>query len=149
MPPLRDARPRWGHVQGNGRVATVSGGAEMELDALNRQIAEIERRPVHGRPFWPWIVVVLGLAVVASFGTLALNTYRSIELVNTASFVQTGNPLELFATQTQQGIQVPSQVDARIRQGYRATVELYVLAGTALLMGFVVAAAGVFLALNL
>ena len=99
-------------------------------------------------PLWPWLFVAVGLALMVSLAVHGSTAYAAIVAMDSASKVETPNPLFLFNDATANGIRVNNQVDPRNRGSYTEALTQLVLDGTGVCIGIVLASAGLFVRLN-
>jgi hypothetical protein len=99
-------------------------------------------------PWWPWLFIVVGLALTIGTAAHASTAYAAIATMDAASKVDTPNPLFLFNDATSSGIRVNNQVDPRNRGAYADALTQLVLDGTGVCIGIVLTAAGLFVRLN-
>jgi hypothetical protein len=99
-------------------------------------------------PWWPWVFIALGLALVISLAVHGSTAYAAIVAMDASAKVETPNPLSLFSDATATGIKVNNQVDPRNRGSYTDALTQLVLDGTGVCIGIVLAAAGLFVRLN-
>jgi len=94
------------------------------------------------------VLLGIGLAIVAATTYHGGQAYLAIASMDSASKIETPNPLALFSDMTSTGIKVNNQVDPRNRGAYGDALNQLVLDGTALCIGLVFIAAGLFVRLN-
>jgi len=94
------------------------------------------------------VLIGIGLALVGAAAYHGSQAYFAIATMDAASKIDTRNPLALFSDMTSTGIQVNNQVDPRNRGAYADALTQLVLDGTALCIGLVFIAAGLFVRLN-
>jgi hypothetical protein len=99
-------------------------------------------------PWWPWLFVAAGLALTVSLAVHGSTAYAAIVAMDSASKIETPNPLFLFNDATASGIRVNNQVDPRNRGSYADALTQLVLDGTGVCIGIVLVAAGLFVRLN-
>ena len=99
-------------------------------------------------PWWPWLFVAVGLALMVSLAVHGSTAYAAIVAMDSASRIDTPNPLFLFNDVTANGIRVNNQIDPRNRGSYTDALSQLVLDGTGMCIGIVLAAAGLFVRLN-
>jgi len=94
------------------------------------------------------VLIAFGLAVAGATAAHATTAYMAIAAMDAASQIDTPNPLALFSEMTSTGIKVNNQVDPRNRGAYSDALSQLVLDGTAVCIGLVFIAGGLFLRLN-
>jgi hypothetical protein len=124
------------------------GTADLELSRAQAQLEALERPADGGRSVWPWVLVVAGLLVIAGLGFHGYTAYATIARVNVNSKIDTPNPIVLFQDVATNGPKVGATVESSSRSTYTRALEQYVLDGTGLVLGLVLAIGGVFFRLN-
>jgi hypothetical protein len=123
--------------------------ADMELSLLEQQLQAMERPPRARQPLWPWLLVLAALLLIGGLGAHGSTAYATIARVDGNSNIVTANPVMLFQDVATNGPRVGSAVEASSRATYTKALEQFVLDGTGMLLGLVLAAAGVFVRANL
>ncbi len=99
-------------------------------------------------PWWAWLLMLIGLGLTGALAIHGSTAYAAIVAMDSASKLDTPNPLFLFSDVTSTGIRVNNQVDPRNRGAYADALTQLVLDGTGVCIGIVFAAAGLFVRLN-
>jgi hypothetical protein len=99
-------------------------------------------------PWWAWLLILIGLALTGALTIHGSTAYAAIVAMDSASKLDTPNPLFLFSDVTSTGIKVNNQVDPRNRGAYADALTQLVLDGTGVCIGVVLLGAGVFVRLN-
>ena len=131
----------------DGSVAVET--AELEANLLERQLHAMERPADGQRSVWAWaVVVVLGVLLVVGLGIHGYTAYATIARINVNSRIETPNAVVLFQDVATNGPRVGATVESSSRATYTKALEQFLLDGTGLLLGVVVAICGVFIRLN-
>jgi hypothetical protein len=120
---------------------TEAAHIEQQLEVMERAVAP---RP----PTWAWILVVLGFVVAIGLAAHAATVYVTIDRVNQISRLDTLNPVLLFQELATNGPRVSANVDSTNRGLYGRALTLYVVDGTGICIGLVLAFAGLFIRIN-
>jgi hypothetical protein len=128
---------------------TRAGTADLELVLLTQQIEAMERPPNSKRPVWPGILAIAAVLAMALLGMHGYTAYATIARVDANSNIATANPVVMFQDVATNGPRVGSTVDPSSRAIYTKALEQFLLDGTGVILGLVVAVAGVFVRANL
>ncbi len=121
---------------------------DLELSLARAQLDAMERPAGGGRSVWPWVLVVVGLLVIAGLGFHAYTAYATVARINVNSKIDTPSPVVLFQDVATNGPRLGSTVEASSRATYTKALEQFVLDGTGLLAGLVLVVVGVFIRAN-
>jgi hypothetical protein len=90
------------------------------------------------------LLIGAGLLLIGVLGWHGASAYLAISAIDTASRVETPNPLFLLNELTSSGIRMSGQIDPRSRAAYTAALEQFVLDGSGVLIGIVCLGGGLF-----
>jgi hypothetical protein len=116
---------------------------------LEQQIEALERPATATMPRWPWLLVIVGVVVMTSLSVHGYTAYATVAGVDARSNIATANPVVLFQDVASNGPRVGSAVESSSRATYTRALEQFVLDGTGVVLGLVLAAAGLFVRANL
>ena len=128
---------------------TSAGAADLRVMLLEQQIQAMERPPRQKQPVWPWLVVLAAVLAMVLLGAHGYAAYATIARVDGNSNSATANPVVLFQDVATNGPRVGSTVEASSRATYTKALEQFLLDGTGVILGLVLAVAGVFVRANL
>jgi hypothetical protein len=131
---------------------TSAGTADLQLILLEQQIQAMERPPraaAHKQPVWPWLLVIAAVVAMALLGAHGYTAYATIARVDASSNIATANPGVMFQDVATNGPRVGSTVEASSRATYTKALEQFLLDGTGVILGLVLAVAGLFVRVNL
>jgi hypothetical protein len=132
-----------------GRDGEAAVGTEdLELSLARAQLETLERPSQGRRSVLPWVLVVAGLLVMAGLGFHGYTAYATIARINVSSKIDTPNPIVLFQDVATNGPKVGATVESSSRSTYTKALEQFVLDGTGLALGLVLAIGGMFFRLN-
>jgi hypothetical protein len=132
-----------------GRDGEAAVGTEdLELSLARAQLETLERPSQGQRSVLPWVLVVAGLLVMAGLGFHGYTAYATIARINVSSKIDTPNPIVLFQDVATNGPKVGATVESSSRSTYTKALEQFVLDGTGLALGLVLAIGGMFFRLN-
>jgi hypothetical protein len=114
---------------------------EQRLQAMERAVAP---RP----PVWAWILVGVGLLGALGLAAHAASAYATIDRIDQAARLDTGNVVLLFQDLATNGPRVPGSIDSTNRGEYARALTQYVLDGTGICLGLALAFAGLFIRVN-
>src|SRR3979490_914192 len=121
---------------------------DLELSLVQAELEAMER-PLGGhRSVWPWVLVVVGLLVIAGLGFHGYTAYATVARINVNSKIDTPNPVLLFQDVATNGPRLGSTVESSSRATYTKALEQFVLDGTGLLAGLALVVGGVFIRAN-
>jgi len=116
---------------------------------LEQQIEAMERPASEKKPFWPWLLVIAGVLALASLSVHGYAAYATIAQIDGSSKIATANPIVMFQDVATNGPRVGSTVESSSRATYTKALEQFLLDGTGVILGLVVAVAGLFVRVNL
>jgi hypothetical protein len=128
--------------------ATGAGPADLHLMLLTQQIQAMERPASARKPFWPWLLVIAGVVAAASLGVQGYTAYATIARVDASSNIATANPIVMFQDVATNGPRVGGTVEASSRATYTKALEQFLLDGTGVILGLVLALTGLFVRAN-
>ncbi len=123
-------------------------GAGTTAEVIEQQLEALERGSGVNSPRWPWLLIVLGVVVVFGLGVHGYTAFATIDGINGRSRLETPNPVVLFQDLATNGPRVPASVEASSRNTYGRALSQFVLDGTGLCLGFILAFAGLFIRVN-
>ncbi len=137
----------------HGAMAQVgsdgTADANLQRILLEQQIEAMERPPNGKQPVWPWVLVIAGAVAMVAFGVYGSTAYATIARIDGPSNIVTANPVMMFQDVATNGPRVGSTVESSSRASYTRALEQFVLDGTGLILGFVLAVGGLFVRANL
>jgi hypothetical protein len=132
-----------------GRDGEASGGtAEVELSLIERQLADMERPADGQRSVWPWVLVVVGVLVIAGLGFQGYTAFTTIARINVNSKIDTPNVVLLFQDVATNGPKVGATVESSSRATYTKGLEQFLLDGTGVIGGLMLVIGGAFVRVN-
>jgi hypothetical protein len=94
------------------------------------------------------LLMVVGLAAIVGLGIHGSTPYTTVARIDMTSQIDTPNPILLFQDVATNGPRVGSTVESSQRAAYSKALEQFVLDGTGVCLGLVLALAGVFVRVN-
>jgi hypothetical protein len=128
--------------------ATASAEADLEMTLLEQQLDAMEHPAGARKARWPWALIILGALVVVALGVHGYTAYATLDRIDTASKVDSANPLVRFQDIATNGPKVGSTIEASSRQTYARTLEQFVLDGTGIALGMAMLVGGLFVRAN-
>lgn len=128
---------------------TRAGTPDLQVLLLTQQIEAMERPPNTKRPVWPGLLVLAAVLAMAVLGAHGYTAYATIARVDANSNISTANPVVMFQDVATNGPRVGGTVEASNRATYTKALEQFLLDGTGVILGLVVAVAGAFVRANL
>jgi hypothetical protein len=122
--------------------------AELEIALIEQQLDSLEGAVTASRPGWPWLLVVVGFVAVLGLGAHGYFAFASIDRIDASSKIVTPNPIVLFQDLATNGPRVPANVEASSRNTYSRALSQFILDGTGVCLGLVLAIAGLFVRAN-
>jgi len=113
------------------------------------QVEAMERPASQRQPRWPWWLVIAALLGTTALGAHAEMAYATLARIDGSSNIATANPIIMFQDVATNGPRVGGTVEASSRATYTKALEQFLLDGTGILLGLVLAVAGVFVRANL
>ena len=128
--------------------ATGSGTADLHRILLTQQIEAMERPARTRQPRWPWWLVLAAVVGIVSLVVHGYTAYATIARVDASSNIATSNPVVMFQDVATNGPRVGGTVEASSRATYTRALEQFLLDGTGVVLGLVLALAGLFVRAN-
>ena len=110
---------------------------------LERQLITLERSASGGLR-WPWLLIVVGLLMIAVCGWHGYIAHSTIARIDVPAQIATQNPVLLFQDIATNGPRVGNTVENSSRATYTRALEQYVLDATGVMLGLALVAAGLF-----
>jgi hypothetical protein len=118
------------------------------LAQVEEDLGRLERAVAPRPPAWAWLLVGLGLLAVVGLVVHAYTAYIVIDRINQDAQLGTGNPVVLFQDLATNGARVSAAIPSSSRSSYTRALNQYILDGSGVCLGIVLAVAGVFVRLN-
>src|SRR5262245_47387624 len=117
---------------------------------IEEELSRLERAVAPRPPAWAWVLVGIGLLAILGLGIHAYTAYTTIYRINQDAKLDTGNPVVLFQDLATNGAgaRVSAAVPSSSRSTYTRALNQYILDGTGVCLGIVLAFAGLFIRLN-
>jgi hypothetical protein len=128
--------------------ATAVAEADLEMTLLEQQLEAMERPVAANKPRWPWLLIVVGLLVVAGLIVHGYTAYSTLVRIDTNSRVESANPFARFQEVAINGPRVGSTIESSSRSTYTRALEQFVLDGTGIGLGLALIVAGFFIRAN-
>jgi hypothetical protein len=119
-----------------------------DLALIEQQLQRMEQPPTARLRVLPWLLVVVGLVAIVGLGLHGYTAYATITRIDDDSRLETSNPVLLFQDVATNGPRVGGTVEASSRATYTRALEQFLLDGTGLMFGIVLAVAGCFVRAN-
>ena len=121
---------------------------ERERDLLEQELAAMERPPPGSQLRWTWLLVIAGLLAAIGLSIHGYSAYSTIDRLNVNAKIDTPNPVLLLQDIATNGPRVGNTVEASQRATYTRALEQFVLDGTGVLVGLLLALGGLFVRIN-
>jgi hypothetical protein len=121
---------------------------DLELSLGQAQLDAMEQPAGERRSVWPWVLVAVGVLVIAGLGFHGYTAYATVARINVNSKIDTPNPVVLFQDVATNGPKLGATVESSSRATYAKALEQFVLDGTGLLAGLVLVVVGLFIRTN-